>query len=162
VSVELARVDDRLVHGQVLLGWGRAMRAVRILVVDDELAADPWEREMVLGLAGDIGIEILPIAEAPARLAAEAARAGAAIVLFRSPRTALSALAAGAPLEALNLGGLHFAPGKARVLDYVYLDAADREALAAIAARGVRVSAQDVPAARPVALAELLDAGRGA
>ena len=161
MSVELARVDDRLVHGQVLVGWGRAVRAARILVIDDDVARDPWERELVLGLGGDIAIEIFTVAEAPGRLAAEAGRAGAAIVLFRSPSGALAVLDAGATLDALNVGGLHFAPGRDRVLDYVYLDDEDRRALRAIAERGVRVSAQDTPAARPVPLSELLD-GAGA
>jgi mannose/fructose/N-acetylgalactosamine-specific phosphotransferase system component IIB len=150
VTLALARVDDRLVHGQVVLAWGPALRAVRLLVVDDEVAANPWERDLLRASAGELEVRVLSVAEAPPALREETGRAGAAIVLFRSPRTALAAVEGGAALAELNLGGLHYAPGRERVLDYVYLDAADRRSLAALVQRGVRLTAQDVPSSRPV------------
>jgi mannose/fructose/N-acetylgalactosamine-specific phosphotransferase system component IIB len=161
VTVALARVDDRLVHGQVVLGWGTALRAKRILVFDDVAAARDWERELLAASAGDLPVSVAPVAEAVVRLAEEARRPGAAIVLFRSPGAALAAVAAGADLPRLNLGGLHHAAGKERVLDFIYLDAADRAALEALAARGVRLTAQDLPSTSPVDARAWFGAGPG-
>jgi mannose/fructose/N-acetylgalactosamine-specific phosphotransferase system component IIB len=162
VSLALARVDDRLVHGQVVIGWGTALRAKRLLVVDDVVAARAWERDLLAASAGDLQVRVVPVAEAAAALAEEARRPGAAIVLFRSPQAARAAVEAGAELTELNLGGLHHAAGKERVLDYVYLDATDREALAALAARGVRLVAQDLPSSAPVDARAWLRAAPGA
>jgi mannose/fructose/N-acetylgalactosamine-specific phosphotransferase system component IIB len=162
VTVVLARVDDRLVHGQVVLGWGNALRAKRVLVVDDAAAAPGWERDLLAASAGELQVRVVAVADAAAALAEEARRPGAAIVLFRSPLAALAAVESGAELAELNLGGLHHAVGKQRVLDYVYLDAADRGALAKLAARGVRLTAQDLPSSAPVDARVWLAAGPGA
>ena len=157
MTLALARVDDRLVHGQVVLAWGQALPAARVLVADDALAASAWERELVRTSASDLEVRVVALADLPSLLAEEAGRPGAAILLFRTPAAALAARRAGAQFAELDVGGLHYAPGKERVLDYLFLDAGDRQALAALAAAGVRVFAQDVPSARPLEAAEWLD-----
>jgi PTS system mannose-specific IIB component/fructoselysine and glucoselysine-specific PTS system IIB component len=153
VSVALVRVDDRLLHGQVLIAWGCALGVVRYLIVDDELAQSAFERQLVESCGGECPVETSDLASAPARILAEAARPGAAVVLVRDlPRAlelARAVRGAGGTLDRVNLGGAHHAAGKERVHDYVYLDATDRDALAGLAALGVRVSVQDVPAATP-------------
>jgi mannose/fructose/N-acetylgalactosamine-specific phosphotransferase system component IIB len=153
LSLALVRVDDRLIHGQVLLGWGPTLDPARYVVVDDGLSRDPFERALLESSAGGTPVEVLSVADAPARLAALALTSEPAIVLARALPEAARLLAglarAGALLPALNLGGLHYAPGKTRVHDVIYLDHADRAALAAITGMGVRVVVQDVPATRP-------------
>jgi mannose/fructose/N-acetylgalactosamine-specific phosphotransferase system component IIB len=160
VTLALTRVDDRLVHGQVVLAWGQALPAARLLVADDSVAASAWERDLLRASAGDLEVVVVTVAEVPGLLAEEEQKAGAAILLFRSLAAALAARLAGAEFAELDLGGLHYAPGKERMLDYVYLDAGDRRALAVLAASGVRVFAQDLPSARPVEAGAWL--GRGA
>ena len=46
MSIVLVRVDDRLIHGQVVVGWVQALGAQRIVLVDDEVSANAWEREL--------------------------------------------------------------------------------------------------------------------
>ena len=46
MPIVLCRVDDRLVHGQVVIGWGRPLDLHRIVLVDDEVRASPWEQEL--------------------------------------------------------------------------------------------------------------------
>ena len=147
------RVDDRLIHGQVLLGWGPSLDPERYVVVDDGLAADPFERALLEASASGTPVEVLGVELAAQRLAALDAGSGATVVLVRAlpeaARLAGALARAGALPQAINLGGLHYAPGKTRVHDVVYLDRADRAALAALADLGVRVVVQDVPATRP-------------
>ena len=153
MSVVLVRVDDRLLHGQVLIAWGNALDVERYLVVDDALAASAFERTLVESCGGGTPVEIVGLAEGAGRLLALDQRSENVIVLVRSLPQAHALVravrAAGGRLDQVNLGGAHHATGKERVHDYVYVDAADRAALAALHELGVRVSVQDVPVATP-------------
>lgn len=153
MKLALVRVDDRLIHGQVLLGWGPSLDPARYVVVDDGLAADPFERALLESSALGTPVEVLSIELAATRLATLTLQGEKTVVLVRAlPEAARLAAAlerVGAGLTAINLGGLHYAPGKTRVHDVVYLDRADRAALAALERLGVRVVVQDVPATRP-------------
>lgn len=146
MPILLARVDDRLIHGQVVHGWGRPLDATLFAVVSDELRADPDRAELYLfavpeGAAGCV-VSVAEALGAEFRADAEAART---ILLFADLASPRRLIEGGFPLTSLNLGGLHHAPGKHEVLPYVFLDAADRAELRAIEARGVAVAAQDLP-----------------
>jgi PTS system mannose-specific IIB component/fructoselysine and glucoselysine-specific PTS system IIB component len=157
VPILLARVDDRLIHGQVVHGWGRPLRATLFALVSDELSADPERGELYLVAVPDEAQgRVLSVAEAlGATFRAETERERT-IVLFADVATARRAIEGGFPVAALNLGGLHHAPGKHEILPYVYLSAADRTDLRAIDARGVSVAAQDLPGNPTHGLASLV------
>jgi len=149
------RVDDRLVHGQVVVAWGAALRFARLYVVDDPSAASPWERDLLVAAAPDVEVRVLTVAEAAAAWAAERDARGGAMLVLRDLRAARTLVEAGAAVPAFTLGGLHHAPGKTKIADYIYLDEADREDARALLRRGVRLEVQDVPATRPQGLAVL-------
>ena len=151
----LHRVDDRLIHGQVVVAWGMRLHPARIIVADDASAASGWERELLESAAPDFRIRVLTMAEAVAGYAAESAASGGAFLLVRDLGKALALVEAGAAIPSFNLGGIHYAPGRTKVNEYLYLDAADRAAARALLARGVGLEAQDVPATRPQPLREL-------
>jgi mannose/fructose/N-acetylgalactosamine-specific phosphotransferase system component IIB len=143
------RIDDRLIHGQVVIAWGEHLRPRRLWVVDDRSAANAWERDLLASAAPGIDVRVLGVADAAAGYVALGAEAAPAMLLVRDLATALALVEAGAPVPAFTLGGLHYAPGKDKLNEYVYLDAADRERARALRARGVRLDVQDVPASRP-------------
>lgn len=149
------RVDDRLIHGQVVIAWGARLQPRRIWVVDDASAASTWERELLISATPDIEVRVVGVAEAAAGYAAEAAAPGGAFLLVRDLATALALVEAGAAVPSFTIGGLHYAPGKSKVNEYIYLDADDRDRARALVARGVRLEVQDVPASRPQTLASL-------
>lgn len=156
MTIALVRVDDRLVHGQVVVGWGRPLRAAFIVVIDDALAASDWEQELYrLGAPPDLALEFATVAEATARRAGWEADPRAGIVLLGDVQTATGLAAAGVRFPRLNLGGIHHRPGRAERLPYVFLTDDEIAALRALAQAGVEVTAQDVPATRAVPLAEL-------
>jgi PTS system mannose-specific IIB component/fructoselysine and glucoselysine-specific PTS system IIB component len=155
VSWALHRIDDRLIHGQVLVAWGARLDPARIWVVDDGVAASSWERELFREAAPGIDVHVASVAEAAAAHAAEAEAPRAAFLLVRDLDTARRLAEAGAHVAEWNLGGLHYAPGKEKVNDYVYLDERDREAAKTLLAGGARLIVQDVPASRPLSLAAL-------
>lgn len=151
----LHRIDDRLIHGQVLVAWGQRMDPDRMWVVDDAVAASEWERQLFLEAAPGVEVRVVSVAEAAAAWAEESAAPGGAFLLVRDLATAAELVARGASPAAFNLGGLHYAPGKSKVNEYVYLDDADRASARTLLAAGVRLDVQDVPASRPQPLADL-------
>ena len=156
MTIALARIDDRLVHGQVVVGWGRPLRAAFVAVVDDALAASEWEQELYrLGAPDDLPLEFVTVAQAVTRRAAWDADPGPGIVLLADIDTATALAAVGVRFPQLNLGGVHHRPGRTERVPYVFLTDAELAALQGLAASGVEVTAQDVPATRPVPLAEL-------
>ena len=155
MSWALHRIDDRLIHGQVLVAWGARLDPARIWVVDDGVAASEWERELFREAAPGIEVRVASVAEAAAAHAGEAEAPRAAFLLVRDLDTARRLAEAGARIAEWNVGGLHYAPGKEKVNDYVYLDERDRESAKALLAGGARLIVQDVPASRPLPLGTL-------
>ncbi len=156
MTVALVRVDDRLVHGQVVVGWGRPLGAAFVVVVDDALAASGWEQELYrMGAPEEMSLEFVTVAQAAERRAAWESDPRPGIVLFGDVGTAAALSAAGVRFPTLNLGGIHHRAGRGERLPYVFLTEEELRTLDALAADGVDVTAQDVPTTRPVPLAEL-------
>ena len=142
----LARIDDRLIHGQVAYGWGRALKPTFYLVVSDALRADAMRAEVCLcGVPDDARGRVVSVAEALTSEVKGEIDKERTILLMPGTEEALRLLEGGFPMPELNVGGLHHAPGKREVLPYVFLDDADKERLQAISALGVRVVARDLP-----------------
>lgn len=155
MSWVLHRIDDRLIHGQVLVAWGARLDPARIWVVDDGVAESPWERDLFRDVAPGVEVRVATVAEAAAAYAAEVEARGAAFLIVRDLATARRLVEAGARMREWNVGGLHYAPGKDKVNDYVYLDPADRADARALLLAGVGLVVQDVPASRPEMLVAL-------
>lgn len=149
------RIDDRLVHGQVVVGWGQPLDVGFLAVVDDALAGSPWEQELYrLAAPPELEMRFVAVDDAVAQYDAWAADMRVGLVLTADVETMARLAARIAAIRRVTVGGLHAGPGRAERLRYVFLDAADADRLEALAARGVDVVAQDLPAARPVPLAE--------
>ena len=159
MSIALIRVDERLIHGQVVIGWGSGLRPDRYVVVDDALAESEWEQDLyALGVPGEVELDFLSADRARGRLQTWRDSPGGIVILLRDLQTAL-ALAQNGALEgeSINLGGLHARQGREEVLSYLFLDSREREVLQALAEAGARISAQDLPGSPKIPLASLLD-----
>lgn len=158
MPIVLFRVDERLIHGQVVVGWGGPLHADRIVVVDDDLAASPWEQELYcLGVPPEIEARFLSVQQARGDLAGwrdDPVRR--TMVLVRDIATARRMAEGGVMAgDEVNVGGIHAAAGRTQVLPYLHLRPEEREALREIGAAGAKVSARDLPASRKVPLDEL-------
>jgi mannose/fructose/N-acetylgalactosamine-specific phosphotransferase system component IIB len=146
VPLLLARIDDRLIHGQVAFGWGGALHPGLYLVVSDALRADALRAEVCLcGVPDEARGRVVSVAEAMTPPVLAEIESERTLLLMPGTEEAVRLLDGGFPLTELNVGGLHHAPGKREVLPYVFLDEADRDRLRSVAARGVRVAARDLP-----------------
>jgi mannose/fructose/N-acetylgalactosamine-specific phosphotransferase system component IIB len=153
MSVALYRIDDRLIHGQVVVGWGGATGAGLLVLADDGVRESAWEQELYrMGVPSDMEVRFVSVAEAVASVSDWESDPRTGIVLTGSVE-AMAALCAGAPaVRKVNVGGIHFRAGRTERLRYVFLNDEEAEALRELAAAGVVVTAQDVPTATPVPL----------
>ncbi|MGI8496006.1 MAG: PTS system mannose/fructose/N-acetylgalactosamine-transporter subunit IIB [Gemmatimonadaceae bacterium] len=160
MGIELYRIDDRLVHGQVVLGWGQPLSLGFVVLVDDQVAVSDWEQELYrMAVPPEMDIYFSSVADAVGRLPGwqEDTRKG---ILITGDIESMSRLVQRASrIAEVNLGGIHHRSDRAQKLRYVYLTRDEESALRALTARGVEVSARDVPASRAVPLSELLDGG---
>lgn len=156
MTLRLVRVDDRLIHGQVVAVWLRAVGADRIVIVDDRVAADPFLVD-VLTLAAPSGVpvEVLDVASGAPRVRELAGAPDAVFVLVKSPVTALALLHAGVPIEAVNLGGMGAGPGRRPLYRTISASDDERAALREIQALGTPVEIRIVADDRPVRFASV-------
>ncbi len=146
MGVTLLRVDDRLVHGQVVEGWVPHLRADLVVVVSDAAAADPVQGALMkMALPPSVGLLVLALDGAAAALSAPAMTARRALVLVPGPGEALALLEAGLTVDRVNVGGLHFTVGKVQLGRALFLDEKDKASLRAIAARGVKLEGRPLP-----------------
>jgi PTS system mannose-specific IIB component/fructoselysine and glucoselysine-specific PTS system IIB component len=158
MGIALYRVDERLIHGQVVVGWGNQLHPQRIVVVDDGLAGSGWEQELyTMGLPAGLATEFVDVAGARERLSAWRNAPETVVVLTRDVAT-MRRLGEGGALagEEVNIGGIHHAPGRQEVLPYVFLSRGESDELQALARDGVEVSARDLPGTRRVPLDHLM------
>jgi PTS system mannose-specific IIB component/fructoselysine and glucoselysine-specific PTS system IIB component len=158
MPILLCRVDDRLIHGQVVVGWGGQLGLDRLFVVDDELAASEWEQDLYrAGLADEVEAGFFSVDAAAAEFPGWRSGTARVFVLTRDIET-MQRLAERGALDGIevNLGGLHDRPGRRPVLPYLFLGEADRQALSELRSLELEVTARDVPSARKVGIDELL------
>jgi mannose/fructose/N-acetylgalactosamine-specific phosphotransferase system component IIB len=156
MPILLYRVDDRLIHGQVIIGWGRPLGIDFILLVDDQVRESSWEQDLYrMGVPSGIEVIFASKAEATAALARMNADDRRGILLAGEIGTVTDLLAAGAAIPRLNLGGIHHKPGRTERLPYLYLTDEELGVLRELEKGGLEISAQDLPTATPVSLRSL-------
>lgn len=155
MSLALYRIDDRLIHGQVVVGWGQPLDVSFIVLVDDEVSGSDWEQDLYrMGVPPQIEVIFASVDEAAKQLPGWEADQRVGILLVGDIDTAV-ALAAQAPqVRHFNVGGVHHRAGRRERLRFVYLTDDEAGKLRDLAARGVEVTAQDVPTAKAVPVGE--------
>jgi len=142
----LARVDDRLIHGQVTEGWCPKLTPKIILVVSNDVAASDWHRELCLAsLPPSLTGRVASVAEAPAVINELQDDPRPSYVLFESPADAYEAVKNGAKLTDINIGGMHSTSGKREILDYIFVDDEDAKYIKGLKELGIRLDFRDLP-----------------
>ena len=153
--IALVRVDDRLIHGQITVGWVPYLHADRVSVVNDRIAANPVLTSIVkAGGTEDFRVDVLSVHEAVRLFGSGEFKAGRAILLFESLKDVRDAILAGMSFNVVNLGGVRGDGEGVRLADAVFLTEADRVIVDEIAGRGVQVEMQLMPRDRPVPVTE--------
>jgi PTS system mannose-specific IIB component len=155
----LYRVDNRLVHGQIMSAWVPHLKAKRILIASDVVPTNDLQMQIFqMALPDDCGFEALPIQEAARWLEEKRHGRESTIVLFETIKDAAALFDVGHRFASLNIGNVHHAPGRECYTPAVYLGEDDLSTLRAMAARGMQIEIRSLPNETPTALrARLLE-----
>lgn len=146
IKYVLARIDTRLLHGQVATTWTKTTRPTRIIVVSDSVSRDDLRKKMIEQAAPPgVKAHVVPINKMIQ--VAKDPRFGdtKAMLLFETPQDALRAIEGGVDIKELNLGSIAHSIGKVVVNKAIAMDKKDVETIEAIKAKGVVFDVRKVP-----------------
>lgn len=143
----LARIDSRLLHGQVATGWTKAVNPTRIIVVSDNVAKDELRTTMIKQAApSGVKAHVVPV-DQMIKLAKDDKHFGGqrALLLFETPQDALRAIEGGVPLKTLNIGSMSHSVGKVQPNKVLAFDQDDIDTFAKLKDLGVTFDVRKVP-----------------
>ena len=145
-NIVLTRIDNRLVHGQVGCTWVTSIGANLIVVVDDEVATDTLQQQLmgITAKSSGVGIRFFSI-QKTIEIIGKASPTQKIFIVAKTPDTVLALLEGGVKLEKVNVGNMHFSEGKRKVSSKVYVDDHDVDVLRKIKELVPNTFIQDVP-----------------
>ena len=142
-NIVLSRIDDRLVHGQVMTSWSKATAANKFMVVDDEVSNDGLMKTVLKGVVpSNIKLGVFSIQKAKDRLVKGFKEDDRVILLVRTPLTILSLENEGIILPQLNIGGIGTRSDRETLWRNIAVTTEERAALKKIISNGTEVFIQ--------------------
>jgi mannose/fructose/N-acetylgalactosamine-specific phosphotransferase system component IIB len=158
MDTALVRVDNRLVHGQILEAWVPFLQAACIIVVDDHVAGD-FFRETVIKMAVPSEVEVIvsSVKSFSTNFTYQKGRGKKAIILFSDIAEALRAYTLGFKFEQLNIGNVYSETCIQQCSPSVLLGESEIEAVKTLLAAGVDIDVRRVPREKPIDLRRLIN-----
>jgi PTS system mannose-specific IIB component len=147
LSYVLARIDSRLLHGQVATAWSKSTNPTRIIVVSDNVAKDNMRSTLIKEAApSGIKAHVIPI-DQMIKIAKDDKHFGGerALLLFETPQDAKRAIDGGVPIKSLNVGSMAHSAGKAQPNKVLAFDQNDIDTYRALEKEGIEMDVRKVP-----------------
>ncbi|VTU09464.1 phosphotransferase system enzyme II,mannose-specific, factor IIAB [Actinobacillus indolicus] len=143
--IGLARIDDRLIHGQVATRWTKESRVSRIVVVNDDVAKDSVRSTMLKSVAPPgVTAHVVPV-DKMIRVYNNPEYANERMMLlFTNPTDVVRLMEAGVEFKSINIGGMAYKDGKKMITSAVAVDDKDIEAFKALDAKGIELDVRKV------------------
>ena len=146
MPILLTRIDDRLIHGQVVVGWAQSLKANHIVVINNEIVTNDMQKFLFrMATPSEIKLSVLSVVEAAEKLKRREFDDDDTIILVKAPADIYEVLKKGGKIGELNIGGMHFAHDKIQLFDAIYVDDGEIEILKAINKMGVKLEVRMVP-----------------
>ncbi len=140
MKINLARIDDRLIHGQVTTVWAKEAKAGRIIICSDDVYNDEIRKTLLKQAAPPgIKVNIVNIEKAVAVYHNPNYINDTVFYLFTNPTDVLRLVDQGVKIDVINIGGMAFKHGKTQLTKAVSVDQNDINAFYALAERGVHL-----------------------
>lgn len=144
------RIDFRLIHGQVANLWANAKQVSRFMVVDDQLATDDMQKQVLrMACPAAVKLSVLPLEKASANIQAGKYDAQRLFILAKKPETLLRLIESGVRLPEINVGNMSSLNEVKRVGLNIGMDEGDIEAFKKLQEKGIHMYAQMVPSDTP-------------
>jgi PTS system sorbose-specific IIB component len=157
----LVRIDDRLVHGQVVVGWGLRLKPQRIILCSDAIATSSWEKEIYMGAEAmapyPMFISVLTTEETRLFLNDKENEHENIILLIETPQDILELIKQGVKVGKINVGGMHYKPGKRRLAPYIFVDDRDIELFKEISRMEIELEGREVPTGKSIDIIKAIE-----
>jgi PTS system mannose-specific IIB component len=157
MNIGLARIDDRLIHGQVATRWTKETNVTRIIVVSDEVAADTVRKTLLTQVAPPgVTAHVVDVAKM-IRVYNNPKYAGDRVMLlFTNPTDVERVVEGGVNIKSVNIGGMAFRQGKTQVNNAISVDEKDIEAFKKLNERGIELEARKVSTDQKLKMMDLI------
>ena len=146
MPVVLCRIDDRLIHGQIVEGWIRIIDSNHIIVVSDEVAKDKMQQALLsIAVPRNIKVSIFSVEEASVKMQKKLFDSDNILLLFSSPKDVLRSVAAGIRITSVNVGGMHYVTGKHQILRTLSVNDQDVLDLRELSRMGIELEGRVLP-----------------
>lgn len=145
-NIVFTRIDDRLIHGQVMTSWVKHTQANKISIVDDEVASDPFiSRVLKMAVPSDVKVDIYNTEQAIEALTLNEQNSNKIIILAKHPKTIYSLIKGGVDIEKVNVGGMGARPGRKSIYKNISASQEEKKIFKEILSLGKKVYMQIVP-----------------
>ncbi len=157
MNIGLARIDDRLIHGQVATRWTKETNVTRIIVVSDEVAADTVRKTLLTQVAPPgVTAHVVDVAKM-IRVYNNPKYAGDRVMLlFTNPTDVERVVEGGVKITSVNIGGMAFRQGKTQVNNAISVDEKDIAAFKKLNERGIELEARKVSTDQKLKMMDLI------
>lgn len=157
MNIALARIDDRLIHGQVVTVWTKETRCERIIVCNDEVAEDVIRRTLLTQVAPPgIKASVVDIEKAIRVCKNPKYAETRVLLLYTNPTDVLRMVEGGVDIKSVNIGGMSFKEGKKQMTKAVSVDEKDIESFRKLHEKGIELEIRKVTSDAKIALMSIL------
>ena len=157
MSVVLVRIDDRLIHGQVVENWMKFLKIDHVVVVNDFVASDRMQKTLFsMAVPDHAKISILTITQAKEAILNGQFERDRAMILLVSPQDVLSLIDKGVRIKEVNVGGMHYSSDKKQILKAISVSKEDIQAFRELDRLGVHLEARMVPDDEKIDIMEII------
>ncbi|MCP4481227.1 MAG: PTS sugar transporter subunit IIB [bacterium] len=151
MSIVLFRIDDRLIHGQVVEGWLNYIDVDILLLANDTVANDVMQRTLMeMAIPQEIEIFIDSVNNIIKVYSKLDLKNKNIMILVASPKDAYRLVDAGIYLPSINVGGIHFSSGKAQILEFISVDENDCKYFHLLSDKGVKLDGRPLPSSEKI------------
>lgn len=146
MSLVLVRIDDRLIHGQVIEGWVRYLQVNHIVVSNDQVGNDEMQKVLLtMAVPPPLKVDIFTLSETIKALKSGIFEKSTVLILVACPRDVLYLTDTGLCVSNINIGGMHYSVGKKQVLQTISVNDDDIASFYCLHEKGIKLEVQVVP-----------------
>ncbi|MDR0823395.1 MAG: PTS sugar transporter subunit IIB [Endomicrobium sp.] len=146
MTISIVRIDDRLIHGQIIQGWLKNVDIDALAVASDAASKDTvWQTLMSISVPDNIKLKVASVEDIAAAVLNGDFDKDKTMLLASSPKDILFILKKGVKFNSVNVGGMHYGDGKNEILYNIYADDADIAALKEISSMGISLEGRLLP-----------------
>ncbi len=146
MNLVLIRIDDRLIHGQIVEGWLKHIDVNCIMIVNDKISHDPMQKVLFkMVVPSYIKVEVFSFEEAAEKVKNRYFDKYNFLILVTSPQDVLRLIKAGLEVDFVNVGGMHYSSGKKYILPSISIDEEDKNAFLKLEQLGINLEVRLLP-----------------